>query len=64
MHRKPPKMTNRELLEMAAKAVGYEVVDWYGERYPPRHRPRRRRNWEVGGMKFELITVMHHSRTI
>lgn len=27
---------DRELLEMAAKAVGYEVVDWYSERYTTR----------------------------
>ena len=26
-------MTDKELLELAAKAVGYEVLDWYGERY-------------------------------
>lgn len=26
-------MTDRELLELAAKAAGYEVLDWYGERY-------------------------------
>ena len=26
-------MTDRELLGLAAKAAGYEVLDWYGERY-------------------------------
>ena len=26
-------MGDRELLELAAKAAGYEVLDWYGERY-------------------------------
>ena len=26
-------MTDRKLLELAAKAAGYEVLDWYGERY-------------------------------
>ena len=26
-------MTDRELLELAAKAAGYEVLDWHGERY-------------------------------
>ena len=26
-------MTDREPLELAAKAAGYEVLDWYGERY-------------------------------
>lgn len=26
-------MTTREMLELAAKAAGYEVLDWYGERY-------------------------------
>ena len=26
-------MTDRELLELAAKAAGYEVLDWCGERY-------------------------------
>ena len=26
-------MKDRELLELAAKAAGYEVLDWHGERY-------------------------------
>ena len=26
-------MTDREMLELAAKAAGYKVLDWYGERY-------------------------------
>ena len=26
-------MTDRKLLELAAKAAGYEVLSWYGERY-------------------------------
>ena len=31
-------MTDRELLELAAKAAGIEVMDWYGDRYSCRNR--------------------------
>ena len=29
-------MTDKELLELAAKAAGIEIVDWYGDRYTAR----------------------------
>ena len=31
-------MTDRELLELAAKAAGIEIMDWYGERFSCRNR--------------------------
>ena len=24
----------RELIQMAAKAIGYQVIDWYGDKFP------------------------------
>lgn len=29
-------MTDKELLELAAKAAGFEIFDWYGDRYTAR----------------------------
>ena len=31
-------MTDHELLELAAKAAGIEIMDWYGERFSCRNR--------------------------